>query len=77
MTLIYERPYKKHESAIFIREDLKVKSISIRDEGNIEIITVELPGVVHSVYKAPTERIFLPALGHINLPHIVIWIATA
>ena len=28
--------------------------------------------VVHSVYKAPTERFVLPALGHRILPHIVI-----
>ena len=28
--------------------------------------------VVYSVYKPPTERFVLPALGHINLPHIVI-----
>ena len=40
---------------------------------NVELITVELPGVVvHSVYKSPTERFVLPALGHRNSPHIVI-----
>ena len=38
-----------------------------------QFITVELPGVVlHSVYKPPTERVVLPALGHRNLPNIVI-----
>ena len=50
-----------------------MKSESIRHKGNVEFITVELLGVaVHSVYKLPTERFVLPALGHRNLPHIVI-----
>ena len=32
-----------------------------------------MPGVVvHSVYKLPNDPFELPALGHINLPHIVI-----
>ena len=32
-----------------------------------------MPGVIiHSVYKPPNEKFVLPALGHGNLPHIVI-----
>ena len=39
----------------------------------MELITIEMPGVVvHSVYKPPNEKFVLPALGHGNLPHIVI-----
>ena len=71
MTLIAARPPRKHGSALYVRGDLKVKSVTIRDERNVEFITVELPGVVvHSVYKPPT--FLLPALGHRNLPHFVI-----
>ena len=37
---------------IFVRENLKVKSVSIRDEGNVD----ELPSmVVHSVYKPTVD----------------------
>ena len=72
-TLIAERPHKKHGNAIFVREDLKLKSVSIRDEGIDKFITVVLPSVVvHSVYKPPSERFVLPVLGHRNLLHIVI-----
>ena len=50
-----------------------MKLVSIREEGNVGFITVELAGVVvHFVYKLPTELFVLPALGHRNLPHIVI-----
>ena len=34
---------------------------------------IVMPGVVvHSVYKPPNDPFELPALGHRNLPHIVI-----
>ena len=72
MTLIAERPHKKHRYAIFVRDDPNVNSVSIRDKGNVDLITVELPCVVLPyVYKAPIERFVLPALRHSNLPHIV------
>ena len=39
----------------------------------MELISIEMPGVVaHSVYKRPNDKFLLPALGHGNLPHIVI-----
>ena len=39
----------------------------------MELITIVMPGVVvHSVYKPPNDPFELPALGHRNLPHIVI-----
>ena len=62
MTLKAKRPHKKYVNAIFVRDNLKVKSVSIRDEGNVEFITVELL----------TKRLVLHALGHSNLPCIVI-----
>ena len=44
-----------------------------RVQRTVEIITIVMPGVVvHSVYKSPNDPFKLPALGHRNLPHIVI-----
>ena len=54
-TLIAERPHKKHGNAIFIPDDLKVKSVSIRDEGNVEFITVELHGVLVFTNLPPND----------------------
>ena len=51
MTLVAERPHHKHDSADFVRDGMKVNSISVCEEENVEFITVELPGVVvHSLY---------------------------
>ena len=73
MPLIAERPHIKYGSAILIRSDLKVKGISVWEQDNVELISIEMPGVVvHSVYKPPNEKFVLPSLGHGNLPHIVI-----
>ena len=69
MTLVAaERPDKKYRSAIFIRDDLKVKSISVTAANHVEVITAELPDVVvHSVYKLPSEQFVLHPLGHRSL----------
>ena len=73
MTLIAERPHIKYGCTILIRSDLKVKGVSVWEQDNVELISIEMPGVViHSVYKPPNEKFVLPALGHGNLPHIVI-----
>ena len=73
MSLVAESPHKKYGSAILIRDDLKVKSISVSVQGSVELITVVMPGIViHSVYKPPNDQFELPALGHRDLPHIVI-----
>ena len=58
---------------VFIRDDLKVKSISVTAANHVEVITAELPDVVvHSVYKPPSEQFVLPPLGNRSLPQIVI-----
>ena len=73
MSLVVERPHSKYGSAILIQNDLKVKKIYERVQRTVELITIVMPGVVvHSVYKPPNDPFELPALGHRNLPHIVI-----
>ena len=73
MTLGVEHPYNKHGSSVFVRDGLKVNSISVCDEENVEFITVELPGEdVHFMYKPPPEPFLLPPLGQRIKPHIVI-----
>ena len=58
MTLVAEHHHDKYESAIFIRDDLKVKSISVTVANHVEVITAELPDVVvHYVYKPPSASI--------------------
>ena len=71
MVLVAERPHDKYGSAIFIRDDLKVKSMSVTAANHVEVITAELPDVVeHSVYKPPSEQFVLPLLGHRSLPRL-------
>ena len=54
MALVAERPHNKHESSVFVRDGLKLNSISVREEDNVEFTTVKLLDVVvHSVYKPP------------------------
>ena len=73
MSLVVELPHNKYGSAILIRNDLKVKKIYEIVQGTVEIITIVMSGVVvHSVYKPPNDLFELLALGHSNLPHIVI-----
>ena len=50
-----------------------MNTISVCEGENIELNTVELPGViVYSMYKPPPEPFRLPALGQRNKPHTVI-----
>ena len=73
MTLVAERPHTKYGSAIFIRDNLKVKSISVTAANHVEVITAELPNVVvHSAYKPPSEQFVLLSLGHRSISQIVI-----
>ena len=46
MALVAERPHNKHGSSVFIRDGLEVNNISVCEEGNVELITVELSGVI-------------------------------
>ena len=73
MALVSERPHNKHGSSVFVRDGLKVNSISVCKEDNVELITGDLTGVVvHSVYKPPAEQFLLLPLGSRNMFHIVI-----
>ena len=73
MTLVAERPHNKHGSSVFVRDGMKVNSTSVCEEENVELITVERPGVfVHFLVKPPPEPFLLPPLGQRIKPHIVI-----
>ena len=64
MALVAECPHNKHGSSVFIRDGLKVNNISVSEEGNVELITVGLSGVlVHSMYKPPTETFPTRCIG--------------
>ena len=70
---VAERPHNKHGSSVVVRDVLKVNSISVCEEENVEIITVENPGVVvNSLSNPPPEPFLLPPLGQRIKPHIVI-----
>ena len=61
IALVAERPHNKHGSSVFISDGLKVDDISVCEEENLELITVELPGVVvHSMYTPPPKPFRLP-----------------
>ena len=47
MTLVPQRLYNEHGSSVFVRDGLKVNSISVCEEENVEFITVELPCTNH------------------------------
>ena len=73
VTLVAERSHNKYGSTSLISNTLKVKNVSVRPVGIVELITVVMPAVaVQAVYKPPNEPFTLPALGYINMPHIVI-----
>ena len=70
MALVSKRSHNKNGSSVFVRDGLKVNTIYVCEETNVEFITVELPGlVVHSVNKPPAEQFLLPPLGSRNMPH--------
>ena len=77
MSLVAERPHNKHGGSVFVRDGLKVNSISVCEEETVEFITVEFPGVVvHSLYKPPPEPFQLPPLRQRIKLHIVIGYTT-
>ena len=69
MSLVSDRPHNKCGSAILSRDDLKVENVY---EGIVELIKIVMfEVVVHNVYKPPNDQFAPPALGHRDLPHIV------
>ena len=53
MTLVTERPHNKPGSSVFVRDGLKVNSISVCEEENVEFITVE---AIKKVLKLSLEE---------------------
>ena len=73
MSLVAEHPHNRYGSAILIRNDLKIDNVYERVQGTVELIMSVMSGVVvHYVYKPIKDQFALPALGHRDLPHIVI-----
>ena len=54
ITLVAERSHDKYERTIFIRDDLKVKIISVTAANYVEVITAEL----HRSLPPNCNRIF-------------------
>ena len=52
MALVVERPHNKHGSSVFVSYGLKVNSISVCEEDNVEFITVELSPITHTQCEA-------------------------
>ena len=68
ITFVAERPHIKYGSTIIIISDLKVKGVSVWEQDNVELISIEMPGVVvHSVYKPPNEKFVILALGYLDI----------
>ena len=71
LSLVAERPPNKYGSAVFIRDDIKVKGIC--EEDDVELITIELcNAILQSVYNPPNKQFLLPPLQQGNKPHVVI-----
>ena len=56
ISLVTQHPHKKYESAVFIRDDLKVKVISIYEEDNVEIMTIDLCNVIIQSVSQPPNK---------------------
>ena len=57
VTLVAEGPHNKHGSSVFVRDGLKVNSISVCEEEIVEFITMELPSVVvQSLYSFQRQQ---------------------
>ena len=73
MSLVAERSHNKYGSAVFIRDDLKVKGISICEKDDVELIIIEVcNAIIQSVYKPPYKQFLLPPLQQWYKPHVVI-----
>ena len=58
---------------ILIRRNLKVKSVAVWEQDNVELISIGMPGVViYFLYKPQNDIFLLPALWHGHLSNMVI-----
>ena len=78
MSPVAERPHSKYRSAVFIRDDQKVKGISICEEEDAELITIKLCNArIQSVYKPPNKPFILQPLQHVVIgdfnSHNTLW----
>ena len=69
---IPERPHINMVTLFSSERDLKVEGVSVWEQDNVELISIDMPGVVvHSVYKPPNDKFVLPTLGQPQ-PHLCI-----
>ena len=72
MSPVAKRPHIKYGSAILIRCDLKIKCVSVCEQDTVELISIEIHGVVvHTVYKLPNETFVLPEQG-IGITYLIL-----
>ena len=73
MSIVAVHPHNKYGSTIFIRDDIKMKGISIHEEDDVELITIELcNAIIQSVSTPPNKQFILPPMQQGNKPHVVI-----
>ena len=97
VVLVAERPHNKdvwygacswtsnnkHGSSVFVRDGLKMNSLSVCEEENVEFITVQLPGVVCEEENVEFITVALPGVvvhctcpctnHHLNYSASLLW----
>ena len=72
MTLAVERPHSKYGRAIFVKTGTIIESTSVTEDGDVEVLELELKGVtVTSVYKPPVGAFRMHTL-RTSKPQVVI-----
>ena len=56
MTLVDERPHNKHGSSVFVRDGLKVNSISVCEEYNVEFRSGRVMGRFKQIVTHPQRE---------------------
>ena len=54
MTLIAELPHIQYGNAILTRSDLKVKGVSVWEQDNVKLMSIDMPGV--STFRVQTTK---------------------
>jgi len=61
MVLVAERPHRQYGSAIFVKAGSVIEAMSVSEDDDIEVLTIELSSVViTSIYKPPAATFKFP-----------------